>query len=487
MACYEFAMKPTSKRTRVLLIAVALVVLAAGGAWWWSAAQARDSVTVILPPRPDKAGSAEELRARLDDAEQRARGLWRPIEGLADLARLYHANEFADEADQCERGLMQLDPTNPLWPYLQAHTLGGYGYLDEALSLLQRTIELAPDYVPARVRLGDAFLKRNEIERAAAVYGDALARDPFNGYGSIGLARTELAAGRGAAARDRLLQLVAAQPTFVPGWGLLVNVDEQLGDAAAAETHRARARDAGRPREMPDPWIDELMSYCYDSYRLAVAASAADPANNQARARQLLERAVSIAPNDDLPHRLLGNLLSDLGELSGARIYLERATVIAPKEPDNWSYLVRVLKAMGDVGAASRAVDVGLEHCPQSAVLRLERGRRFAAAGQFDRALSEFEQSRRLRPEDSSAYIEIAQTHFSQNRLEAGIAELRRADGVEPNHPVVVVLLARYAISTGDQRAALEWIRRGRAQPKVLPQDLARVIAEYKAEFGQEP
>lgn len=480
-------MTPAGKRIPIAISVVALIALLAGGAWWWSAAQTRDSVAAIVPARPNLDGSSAELQDRIIAAEQRARGLWRPVEGLAELARLYHANTFVIQADECERGLMQLDAANALWPYLQAHTLGGYGDLDEALPLLQRTVELAPDYVPARVRLGDALLKRNETERAAAVYRDALARDPDNGYASIGLARTELAAGRDTAARDRLLQLVAAQPMFAPAWSLLISVDEQLGDAAAAETHRLRARDAGRPREMPDPWIDALMAYCYDPYRLAVAASAADPANNQARARQLLERAVSVAPNDDLPHRLLGNLLSDLGELSSARTFLERATDIAPKEPDNWSYLVRVLKAMGDVAAAGRALDTGLEHCPQSPVLHLERGRRFAAAGRFEQALAEFEESRRLRPEESSAYIEIAQIHFRQNRLEAGVAELRRAHAVEPNHPVATILLARYAINTGDERGAVEWIERARAQPKVPAQDLARVVAEYQAEFGRNP
>jgi uncharacterized protein HemY len=81
----------------------------------------------------------------------------------------------------------------------------------------------------------------------------------------------------------------------------------------------------------------------------------------------------------------------------------------------------------------------------------------------------------------------MAQTHFLQYRLEAGIAELRHAQAVEPNHPVVIILLARYAINTGDDRAALEWIRRARGQPKVLAQDLARVTAEYKNEFGRAP
>lgn len=477
-------MKPTGKQIR---LALGAAVLSGVVVWWWSAAQTRDGVAAVVPARPERLEAAVELQTRVNEAEARARNLWRSVDGLADLARLYHANGFIAQADRCAEALMQLDPADPLWPYLRAHTAGGYGDLDAALPLLQRVIELAPNYAPARVRLGDALLKSNEIERATVAYRDALARDPASGYASIGLARTEIATGHHIAARDRLLNLTVAQPMFAPAWSLLVSVDEQLGDAGAAESHRLRAREAGRTGEMPDPWIDELMVYCYDPYRLAVAASAADPANNQARARQLLERAVSIAPNDDLPHRLLGNLLSDLDELSSARIYLERATVIAPKEPDNWSHLVRVLKAMGEVAAAGRAVETGLVHCPESAVLHLERGRRFAAAGLFDQARSEFEQSRRLRPEESSAYIEIAQIHFKQDRLEAGVAELRRACAVEPNHPIATLLLARYAINTGDEGDAAAWIRRARAQPKIRVDDLNQVIEEYRAQFRRSP
>ncbi|HYD83626.1 MAG TPA: tetratricopeptide repeat protein, partial [Opitutus sp.] len=368
------------KQIRIALSVAVVIALASAGGWWWRAAATRDRVAAIIPTQPDRLRAASELQARVNEAEARARGLRQPLDGLADLARLYHANGFAAQAAECARALMQLEPSNALWPYLQAHMMGGYGDLEGALPLLQRAIELAPNYAPARVRLGDALLKQNEAERAAQTYRDALSRDPGNGYASIGLARVEIAAGNETAARDRLLKLVAAQPMFAPAWGLLIGIDERLGDRTAAETHRLHARNAGTSREMPDPWIDELMAYCYDAYQLAVAAAAADPMNNQARARQLLERAVSVAPNDDLPRRLLGNLLSDLGELSSARLFLEQATVFAPKEPDNWSHLVRVLKAMGDISAASRAVDVGLEHCPDSAVLHLERGRRLAAA-----------------------------------------------------------------------------------------------------------
>lgn len=469
------------------MLLAAVIVAGAGAALAWRLAGVRAEVAAALPPRPPIEGLSLQFPDRLDQAEARARSLWGSRAGLAELARLYHANGFLPHASDCERALMRLEPTNPRWPYLLAHTIGGYGDLDEALPLLQRTVELAPDYGPARVRLGDAFLKRNEPERAATIYRQVLSDEPANGYATIGLARTEIAADRAAAARDRLQRLVSDQPLFAPAWTLLISVDEQLGDTALAERHRIESRATGRSRDMTDPWIDELMEDCYDPYRLAVAASTADPANDQARARELLQRAISVAPQGDLAHRLLGNLLSDLGELPAARGYLERATELNPRDPDNWSYLLRVQKAMNDMPAAVRTLEAGLAHCPDAPVLHLERGRRLVAAGELDRAAEAFERSRRLRPEESSAYVELAVVRFKQDRLEEGIAELREAVKVDPTQPVAIVLLARYAINTGDPAAAKDWIQRSRLQPKVRPADLDSLIAEYRSAFGHDP
>lgn len=462
------------------------IVLVACGVWWWRAGQVRAAVVAVLPAQPDLSGSSSELVERVTEAGRRARSLRKTIAGLAELARLYQANGFLSEARMCVTGLIALDPTNPLWPYLEAHARGGYGSLEEALPMLQRAIELSPDYLPARIRLGDTLVKLNRLPEAETAYQEVLARNPDEAYATVGLARCEMAAGRAESARRRLQDLVNRQPQFAPGWVLLISLDEQLGDTAAAAQHRSNAPDA-RPREMPDPWIDDLMNDCYDPYRLAVAASAADPANHQARARQLLERAASIAPRDDLPFRLLGNLLSDLGDLPGARRNLERATENNPKEPDNWSHLVRVLKMMGDMPAANRALDAGLARCPDAAVLHLENGRRLAAAGQLDAAAIAFERARRLRPEDSSAPMELAGLRFKQDRLEEGVSALREVVKIDPNHPVAVVLLARYAISNGDEALATEWIRRAKTQPLVPARDLQTVLQEYHAQFGGTP
>jgi predicted Zn-dependent protease len=475
------------KRFRLILRTILALTALGSGAWWWRAAQTRAAVVMSLPAQPSLDGFAPELADRIDAAERRARRLWSARAGLSELARLYHANGFLQEASACENRLIELDQTNPLWPYLLAHTIGGYGDLDSALPLLYRATQLAPGYLPARIRLGDALLKRNQSTEAAAIYHDVLSNDPNHGYAIIGLARTEFAAGQPEAALHRLQLLVQAQPQFAPGQTLLLSVEEQLGKTAEAAMPRSEAGSAKRTHEMPDPWIEDLMNDCYDPYRLAVAAAAADPADNEARARQWLERSIKIAPNYDLSFRLLGNLLSDLGEREAARRYLERAAAINPKEPDNWTYLLRLLKAMGDMPAANLALDTGLAHCPESSLLQLEKGRRFAAGKQFEAAAGAFRVSQRLRPEDPTASMELARVLFRQDRLEDGVEELRNVVKLDPYHPIAVVLLARYAISNGEHAAAEEWIRRARRQPLVRSDELKLVVDEYRSRFGRAP
>ncbi|MDQ8185653.1 tetratricopeptide repeat protein [Pelagicoccus sp. SDUM812002] len=472
---------------RIIAGALFAAALLASGFWVWRATEMRATVVANLPERPVLEGFAPELGRRLDAAAARGRSVWSARGGLSELARLYHANGFLTQASACEDTLIEIEPENPHWTYLRGHIAGGYGDLKTALPLLKKTVQLAPDYLPARVRLGDTLLKSNEEVEAASAYREALELVPNNGYAAIGLSRTELNAGNTQAAKKRLLQLVQRQPTFAPAWGLLISIEERLGNKTAVEEYKLLAKGAGLQREMPDPWIDDLMEECYDPYRLSVAASAADPNDNHARARQLLERAVTIAPNDDLPIRLLGNLMSDLGKLQSARNYLERAAAIAPEEPDNWSYLVRVLKAIGDMPAANRALDAGLAKCPEAPVLHLERGRRHAAAGQFDAAARAFVYARENLPEDSTASMELAVVYFKQERLEEGVEELHKVVNTDPNHPVAVILLARYAISNGNASDAASWIERARKQPQIAPRDLAQVIEEYRARFDRLP
>ena len=103
---------------------------------------------------------------------------------------------------------------------------------------------------------------------------------------------------------------------------------------------------------MPDPWLDELLNYCFDSYRLETVADSAGLAGDKAGALRLFERAVTVSPDNSTAQRLLGNHLMKMGDLALARKHLERAVALNPKEADNWSYLILLLNKIGDTEAS---------------------------------------------------------------------------------------------------------------------------------------
>jgi len=87
----------------------------------------------------------------------------------------------------------------------------------------------------------------------------------------------------------------------------MTTVAEHFGSQGEADALRL---EIGRREfsDLPDPWLDRLLEDCCDPYRLSVAATVANMVGNAAAARQLLERAVALAPKSSSYHRQLGLL-----------------------------------------------------------------------------------------------------------------------------------------------------------------------------------
>ncbi|MFA5057001.1 MAG: tetratricopeptide repeat protein [Opitutaceae bacterium] len=476
-------MNPRRAILWLTMVAVGIAA-AAAGYLWRRAGEQRRIVAASIPPRPDVSALPAELSQRLQACERRARTGSDRIAALSELSRLYHANGFFPQASQCDQGLLQVDPANPRWPHLLASIFAGYGQLDDALPLWRRAVELAPDYTPARLRLGDALLKTNQNAEAAQVYAAVLQREPRNPYALLGLARIDVDAGRWNAARDEL-EIVVQQSNYGLGYDLLPTVYEHLGDAARAEAIRARAKASGAFCDVPDPWIDELVYDCYDTYRISAAAGAFDHAGDTRTAVRVLERALALDPGRALFQFQMGGLCLRLGDDAGARRHFERCTVLAPDFSDGWAQLTGLLMKLGDRAASERVLAAGLAHCPQSPGLHLERGRRLSAAGLFPESIQEFQETIRLRPDEADAFVELAKVYFQLGRIDEGVAELHLALKAEPEHPGVLPILALHAIRVGDEAAAREWLRHIRNQPRVTPEAREALRQAYQQQFGR--
>lgn len=469
---------------RIALGVLAVTVLGVGG-WWWWAGTVQERVAGLLPPLPDLATASAPLRERVEAVDARARGRTTARAGLRELARVYHANGFLDQAVRAYAGLRQLEPNEARWPHLEASIHAGFGDLATAVPLWRQAVQLAPDYLPARLRLGDALLKMND-PGAAAVYEEVLRREPGNSYALFGLARIDLEAERWDQARTRLEQVVN-QTNYALGYDLIVSLYERLGLTPRALAIRARVKASGAHRDPPDPWLDDLIDDCLDPYRLAVAAGFAAGGGDPARGRQLLERALEISPDDVSARFQLGMLLLGQGDAARAQGEFERCIAIEPTFADPYAHLSGLQARQGRATVAEQTLVQGLQRCPDSPGLHLMMARTHRAAGRNGPAAAEFRESIRLRPNEPDAYLELGQLLVREGRNAEGLAEIQRALVAEPGNPTALVVLAFSAITTGSEAEARAWYAQAAQQPRLGADQLNRLARAFQQRFGKAP
>jgi tetratricopeptide (TPR) repeat protein len=473
-------------RRRWLLPAVLAALLLGAAGMGVRAVHRRSVVLSAIPPRPDLAAFPPGMTGQLDASEQLARGYLHCVGGLEGLSRLYHANGFYNEAMQCYRALRQLEPGEARWPHLEASVLSQFGQQDEAIPREQAAVDLAPGYLPARLRLGDELLKADRTADATRAYSEVIARAPNDPYAQLGVAKCDIKGGSWDRARERLKQAVAQHPDFIGGLSTLVTVDEHFGDTAGADALRATI---GRREftDLPDPWLDSLMDDCFDSYRLSVAAAVADFSGNRAGAKLMLERAIAFAPDKSEYHRQLAVMYARDGDLAAACQHLERAVAIAPTDNDAWLLLSQYLDLLHEPGPSEQALRSGLANCPLSAGLHLENARRLSKAGRTDEAIDEFREAFRLNPSEADPLVQLAGVLISAGRGDEALAALKEALAHQPENPEALATLTFYYINSGNEAAALEWWGHVRRQPRTPPEMVVSLGQAFRQRFGRGP
>lgn len=470
-------------RTRIILAVLAVAVIAAGSFWWLRAGRQAAIVDRVLPAMPDMADAPAELRERVRAADAEARHRLTALRGLAALARLYHSNGYLEQAMRCYAGLEKLEPNQPRWFHYDATILGGYGEIGRAEKLWRRVLQLAPDYIPARLRLGECLLKTDRLAEATAMYDSVLKRDPGNPYAMLNLARIDMEHHDWAKARP-LLESVVRKTNFTLGYDLIVTLYDKIGLRTQANEIRGAAKASGAYHDLPDPWMNELMDVCYDPYRLGLVAGLAAHNGSPARAVQLLKRAIALAPNDVSSHFQLAGVSEMQRNFKEALAEYQECTVLDPHFSDGWAHLSDLQSRMGDKGAAARTLAQGLVQCPDSPGLHLMRARRLRDAGRAGEAIREYEISIRLRPNEPEAYTQLGRLLIGLGRVDAGMREMRLALEADPGDPMALGVMAFHAISTNDEAAARRWLVRVVDQPRVPQAQTDKLLAAYRQTFG---
>jgi tetratricopeptide (TPR) repeat protein len=435
-----------------------------------------------IPAQPELERLPAALRDRIADCERRLNQRPPDIAAIGELGRLYLANGYEKEAESALRAALAHDPEAAVLAHHLASLLAGYGRLDEAIEWWQRVARLKPQYSPALLKLADAYVKTNRLDEARQVYAQTMAASGTDAHAMLGLARVALAEGRWSAARNELEKAIAQDPQSSGAYSLLATVLERLGDVSGAQQARLHASSLGRPRELPDPWTEELVNDCYDPYRLQVAAATLSATGENQRAISILERALAHAPAEPRTHRQLGRLYAKIGDIDRAAASLRQTLQIDPKDALAHLDLGLILQDAGRTEEAHRALELGLQQCPDSAALHFEFGRALLSSGKLDLAAAHFEEAQRLEPDNPSAAHELVATLFRLNRKERAAEVLNSALLRAPAYAPLVLMKTRYEIEAGNERTARQFLERA-AELDANPRTLEELRRQFRNAF----
>ena len=270
------------------------------------------------------------------------------------------------------------------------------------------------------------------------------AQDPTNAYAQFLSGEVAAALGDDNAAIVAYSRALELQPAATRLHYLLAMAERRLGRLEEAAAHLARRGDV--PVRLVDPLAAELDGLRQSSQVLVQQAGVAEREGRLTEARQLLERAVALDPQDGAARQNLGLLRYRSGELPAALSDLQAAIAL---EPGNARFQLSL------------------------AVIQ-------EAAGRHDLAEAALKDALRLDPQDVDIQSGLADFYRRGDRCPEAEAHAAAAIELAPSRALLRVQQAVCRVRSGESQAALQGLRAARAD---LPEDasiadaLARVLA----------
>ena len=468
---------------KALTITLSIIVIASAltGTLRWNA-QRRDAMVIEthLLPAPSAKLLNPELARRIVALNKRAIEGPERIDSLAMLSRVYHANGYLNHAWQTYRILIEIDEENPKWPHNLATIVSGFGQLSDAVVLYQKAIELDREYIPSRIHLGDTYLKLNRYDEAKVIYQSIHDNESANPYALFGQARVSLAQNDTTRAK-RLLESARHSNNRIGG-DLLADIYEGLGETSKARALLHEVTWSSHV-DISDPWVDDIVSDCYDSFEVAMAAGKAGRAGDTARAIQLMNKALALDPLDHYAHDHLAKLYLIQGNLNQAKNSYANCTKALPTYDQGWAGLISIEIKAGDHVKASEIIEQALVNCPNSLVINNYKGDALTNENRPQEAIPFFETTIRNFPQNAVGYNYLARAYIQTGQNGKALEQLQKALNAEPSNPLTLKLITIFYILNGDQVQAESHLQKGILSPRISEEVIRNLQTMFNEEF----
>jgi tetratricopeptide (TPR) repeat protein len=275
----------------------------------------------------------------------------------------------------------------------------------------QAALKIDPKYVPALIGMAGVAQTRNDRTQVENYLQQAEKASPKGPEVHVAWGRYYLRNNEPSRAEKSFLRAREFAPSAIPP--LL-----ELGDLYL------RTR---RPKEALTAYRDAVKldgGNRFAQYGLGVAAAANGERDEAFRA---LGRAAELAPKDPAPHRAIGRLHFEAGNLD----------------------------------QALAAFDAGLARQPRFVPLMLDKAEVLERQKKVDEALAQYAAAEKLAPKSAEILVRKADTYQRARRWDEAETAYQRAIALEPKSPLAYNNLAWMTVERqGDAKKAVEWARK---------------------------
>jgi len=265
---------------------------------------------------------------------------------------------------------------------------------DKAIAQLNEVVALEPQNLEARVVLGDAYLAKNDLQKAEENYLAALDNKLDNAGALFGLAQISRLKGetREEAIYLNRVGMLAADsksPDFLYKFALEAM---RVGMFDAAKSALARAVEL-KPKE--------------PSYLLALGIAWLRK-GDLFEAEKLFRHVLELQPNNAQGQLHLGYVLLNQKKYTEARTWLEKSARTSTAIPEVFYYLGLVAQEQNDDAGAIVLFEKAVRQLPAYAHARIALGSSYMKLKNYVRARQELETAVKLDPNEPTAHYNLA-------------------------------------------------------------------------------
>lgn len=411
-----------------------------------------------------------------------------------ELGELYHQLQEYEAALACYEAALNLDAPSARLHYFAALVMHRFGRHDQAVVHLEEATRLAPDYAPAKWRLGLYHLEQGNLDFAERAAREAMAIDENDALAPLVLARALLQLDRAEEAAETLERAIERRASDPYAHTLLATAYRELGRHDAAQHQAVLAR--GASPQWRDPWRDEVEGLAHGRRAKLPEAIALMNQGQVDAAIAMLEELAAQLPDDATVLINLGLAYRHMERLEDAIAQFEQALTVEQHElayfhlagtyrqmsgrqnpPDPATLrtalhyadeVVRMkptfagghgmrgelLRYLGEPNESYAAFSeaIRLEH--DNPLWLSKRGLLMASQNRWGEAAQDFYRQLQLSPRDPEAHLLLGGSLANIGRLDDAERVLEAGFKLAPNHPQIHSTLAQVRIARRAQQEA---------------------------------